>query len=205
MFIKVELTSHEEDQVCKFALALARKHEHKCKTEEERHALHQRTRIGIIAEASVIKVFNDVLRANERIFLNEEYDEKGGDGGIDFMFAGMSFDVKFALEAAGVPRQRIARSRADMIILVTVMRGISGVTVMGMVPRKKFLESGASELDASHCVPLAALRRSMPEMFLDAQPKYFRRNPINRSASSFMHEGKLTFKTKIAAEEIVPA
>lgn len=190
----IDLTDHERSEVCRLAEQLAKRHAHKFKTAEEREVSLKKTRIGLICEAAVIKILNDVLRSKERIFLNEEYSESGGDGGWDFQFFDIKIDVKFANKDQGVPIHRIRASTADLIALVSCMPKLRGVVAHGFVPRERFIKEGHDTLLPKHCMPLATLKRLFPDYFLDLDPKRFKRIPVNCYASSFMHEGTLNLR-----------
>lgn len=190
----VNLTEHEERSVEEFALTLAKVHETEDMSREVKEENNRKSVAGFLAEAAAIKCMNDVIRASERILFNQNYNERGGDGGVDFTFAGITFDVKSAPRGEGIPASRLRASTADMIILVNSLGKFKGWIVYGFVPRVRFLASGASELKASDCLWIGMLRQILPNHFLNADAKKYRRNPVNCYASSIMECGRMSLK-----------
>ncbi len=198
--LTVQLTEHEEQSVRAFAIALSKMHETEGMSEDQKKSERLKSIAGFLAEAAAIKCINDVIRANERILFNQDYNERGGDGGVDFTFAGMTFDVKSSPRGEGIPASRIRASTADLIILVNSLGKFKGWIVYGFVPRTKFLMSGAKELKATDCLWIGMLRQILPHKFLNADAKKYKRNPINYYASSIMENGHM--RLKINGEEL---
>lgn len=124
--------------------------------------------IGLLAEYAAIKYFNFYLGALYPIPFRTEYNEWGGDGGFDFAYCRMRWDVKFSRDHK-IPLERLVRSTSEMIIvcdrLINRLDSLA-IRVAGCFPRERAIkliregDSGAYEL-----LPFARIHKLFPNSF----------------------------------------
>lgn len=114
----------------------------------------KQTLSGLYAEYAVIKYFNYRMGANPQIVFRTEY-VNGGDGGFDFEFMGVKWDVKSSKEDF-IPKERALKTKAHVIIGVqTIGKGL--FDVWGFIPISRIKSVGAINLRKVDMQPLPIL------------------------------------------------
>jgi len=139
-------------------------------------AIHGQTRakllqtyVGIVSEFAAVKFFNQCMGAKQQIDFRTVYNERGGDGGFDFISCGMKWDVKYS-RSGKVPADRLKKSTADMILVcnkISPAFGNMSVNIFGCYPRLRALRYLSEGNEQEAYKPL-----SMPQIFRAFQSEF---------------------------------
>lgn len=118
---------------------------------------------GIYAEYAAIKYFNYEMGASPRIKFNTEYNNGGGDGGVDFSFPDekCTWDVK-STNKATFTKEYLQKTKAKFII--GVINGDQTFSVVGFVPVSQ-LAKLPDQVELSYFHPLRGLTEIFPNNF----------------------------------------
>ena len=121
---------------------------------------------GLYAEFAAVKYFNYTLGATPAIEFNTKY-INGGDGGFDFEFCGIKFDVKSS-RTGKIELEHVRYSKADAIIGVRRM-GLSErghqFDIFGFIPVSRIAGLRKSHLEMDDFCSLLMLAKARPNDF----------------------------------------
>lgn len=127
------------------------------------------TEMGIKAEAAAIKYFNLILLAREPITFNTKY-QHGRDGGVDFHFNGVAFDVKYAknFPSDGIPTSRLRATSAQILIIASEASGLGccRFIIEGMISASK-LNLKQKLVREWELLPVDSLKKLFPKAFYE--------------------------------------